>query len=91
MRNALSIFIYRKDDMIYCLRLTTLLATLLSITFSSTTFAISPSVSEVKDTRTTGKFFAGCEVEVSLVGDEMTDVIAMRKLLSLPAIRLPSN
>ena len=68
--------------MIYCLRLTTLLATLLSITFSSTTFAISPSVSEVKDTRTTGKFFAGCEVEVSLVGDEMTDVIAMRKLVT---------
>lgn len=50
--------------------------------FVEPVFAIQPAVGEVKDSRTTGQFFAGLEIEVKLVGDELADVQAMRTVLS---------
>ncbi|MCB9029914.1 MAG: hypothetical protein H6619_02600 [Deltaproteobacteria bacterium] len=46
----------------------------LSLLVPSFCSAITPSVGDIKDTRTTGQFFAGLEVEVKLVGDELSDI-----------------
>ncbi len=42
---------------------------------------VSVMVVEIKDSRTTGKFFAGMEVKVKILGDPLTDAIGTRFLL----------
>ena len=44
--------------------------------------AITPSIGEIKDSRTTGQFFAGLDLQLKLVGDEMGDVKGIRTQLS---------
>jgi len=67
------------------IRIAKLLATaLLSLNaFTVEVIALQPSVSEVKDSRTTGRFFAGLDVEVSLVGDDSQIAEAISKKIKL--------
>jgi hypothetical protein len=59
------------------------LATLLVFVFCSTLFAQQVRVlpSEIKETRTTGSFFGGLEVELKVMGDLLSDAKAIRLLL----------
>ncbi len=53
----------------------------LSIAFLCSTqvaFAINIQVGDVKDSRTTGQFFAGFEIDLKLIGDEIGDAKAIR-------------
>ena len=54
---------------------TVALTTLFSQSFAQ---ALTPSVGEVKDSRTTGEFFAELEVELKFIGDEMSQYKAVR-------------
>ena len=46
--------------------------------FAAVSQALTPTVGEVKDSRTTGSFFAGLEVELKLVGDDLDQYKALR-------------
>lgn len=54
------------------------LSSLLSLALSSPALAIVPSITEIKDSRTTGQFFNECTIEITLVGDELADAYAIR-------------
>ena len=53
-------------------------ALIVLLTLNSTAGAITPSIGEIKDSRTTGEFFAGLDLELKLVGDDMADVKGIR-------------
>ncbi len=44
----------------------------------ASTFAVQPQVGDVKDSRTTGQFFAGLEVQLKLLGDDAADIKSAR-------------
>jgi hypothetical protein len=49
-----------------------------AILFAQPALAIDVQLGDIKDSRTTGQFFNGMEVELKLVGDEMADAKAIR-------------
>lgn len=44
----------------------------------STAYAIQPQVGDISDNRTTGQFFRGMEIELKLVGDDLSDIAGIR-------------
>ena len=53
-----------------------------SLFFAASTQALSPSIGEVKDSRTTGDHFAELEIEVKFIGDELSSYKAVRPRIS---------
>ena len=49
---------------------------------ASTGYAIDVQVGEIKDSRTTGQFFSGLDVELKLIGDDLRDAKAMRTVVA---------
>lgn len=52
------------------------------LVFVGTALAITPSIGEIKDSRTTGEFFAGLDLELKLVGDDLADVKGIRTTIT---------
>ncbi len=50
--------------------------------YAQSAYAIDTAIGDVKDTRTTGKFFAGLEVELKLIGDEIDAIKGVRTNLT---------
>ena len=54
-----------------------------AILFAQPALAIDVQLGDIKDSRATGQFFNGMEVELKLVGDEMADAKAIRTKLAV--------
>jgi hypothetical protein len=53
----------------------------LPLVITSTALAVTPQVGDVTDQRTTGQFFADLNVELKLLGDDVSDIKAVRVLV----------
>lgn len=64
------------------IRILTALQPLTLALLASSAFALDVQIGDVKDSRTTGQFFGGLEIELKLIGDGLNDATALRKTVT---------